>query len=161
MGILLDYLVVVWGFIMISLMAIGGFFMFRKFLKQIPKADGKSDLDWQRYYMEKTIHMWEQDEKDLLEELVSPVPELFRDVARQTIASKIGEIALKRSTNKITQELLIEGYIIGTPKRDHRFLRKKLKEKSIDVEPYEPFFKMSKDDYEDDWEQRYNSSTKK
>lgn len=161
MGIILDYLVVLWGFIMIGLMAIGGFFMFRKFLKQIPKADGKSDLDWQRYYMEKTIHMWEQDEKDLLEELVSPVPELFRDVARQTIASKIGELALKRSDKKISQETLIEGYIIGTPKRDHRFLRKKLKEKSIDVEPYEPFFQMSKDDYQEDWKQRYNNTTKK
>lgn len=156
MGIILDYLVILWGFIMIGLMAIGGFFMFRKFLKQIPKADGKSDLDWQRHYMEKTIHMWEQEEKDLLEELVSPVPEIFRDVARQTIASKIGELALNRSAEKITQELLIEGYIIGTPKRDHRFLRKKLVEKNIDVTPYEHFFQLSKDDYDKDWKQRFN-----
>lgn len=154
MGLAVDYFVIIWGFIMIGLMAIGGFFMFRKFLKQIPKADGKSDMDWQKYYMDKTVHMWEQEEKDLLEELVSPVPEIFRDVARQTIASKIGELALSRSATKITQELLIEGYIIGTPKRDHRFLRKKLKQKSIDVAPYETYFKMSRDDYAFDWKKR-------
>ncbi|HLQ98165.1 MAG TPA: DUF2621 family protein [Candidatus Dormibacteraeota bacterium] len=154
MGIITDYLIIIWGFLMLGFMAIGGFFMFRKFLKQLPKADGKSDMDWQNYYMEKTIHMWEQEEKDLLEELVSPVPELFRDVARQTIASKIGELALKQNKDKITQGLLIEGYIIGTPKRDHRFLRKKLAEKNIDVDPYEKFFSMSKDDYTEGWKER-------
>lgn len=154
MAVISDYLIVLWGFLMLGLMAIGGFFMFRKFLKQLPKADGKSDMDWQNYYMEQTIHMWEQDEKDLLEELVSPVPEIFRDVARQTIASKIGELALKKNKDKITRDLLIEGYIIGTPKRDHRFLRKKLKEKNIDVEPYEAFFSMSQDDYARGWEER-------
>lgn len=154
MSIITDYLIVLWGFLMLGFMGIGGFFMFRKFLKQLPKADGKSDIDWQNYYMEKTIHMWEQDEKDLLEELVSPVPEIFRDVARQTIASKIGELALIQNKDKITQELLIEGYIIGTPKRDHRFLRKKLAEKDIDVKPYEQFFSMSKDDYSKGWQDR-------
>lgn len=156
MSIIVDYLIVFWGVFLISIMAIGGFFMFRKFLKQLPKKDGMSEMDWQEYYLEQTIHMWEQQEKDLLEELVSPVPELFRDVARQSIASKIGELALQRNKNKITKELLIEGYIIGTPKRDHRFLRRTLKEKNIDIKPYENFFHMSKKDYAKDWEDRYN-----
>lgn len=155
MSAILDYLIVLWGFLMIGFMAIGGFFMFRKFLKQIPKADGKSDMDWQHYYVDKTQHMWEQGEKDLLEELVSPVPEIFRDVARQTIASKIGELALKKKQDRITREILIEGYIIGTPKRDHRFLRKKLKEKNIDVTPYEPFFALSKEDYAKGWQEKH------
>lgn len=155
MGILTDYLYVLWGLFLIVFMGIGGFFMFRKFLKQIPKADGKSDMDWQEYYMEKTIHMWEDEEKELLEDLVSPVPEIFRDVARQTIASKIGELALIKDKDKITQELLIEGYIIGTPKRDHRFLRRRLKERGIDVTPYEPFFEMSQADYAEDWRSRH------
>ncbi len=74
--------------------------MFRKFLKQLPKQDGKSDMDWEIYYMDKTKHMWKQEEKDFLEDLVSPVPELFRDVARHKIASKIGEIALKQNKQK-------------------------------------------------------------
>ena len=58
--------------------------------------------------------------------LVSPVPELFRDVARQKIAGKIGELALKEDAKEITEDLVIRGYIIATPKRDHKFLKKKL-----------------------------------
>ena len=59
--------------------------MFRKFLKQLPKQDGKSDLDWQNIYLDKTIHLWGDEEKALLGELVSPVPELFRQVAKEKI----------------------------------------------------------------------------
>ncbi|MBM7598450.1 hypothetical protein JOC34_000807 [Virgibacillus halotolerans] len=127
--------------------------MFRKFLKKLPKEDGKSLMDWEEHYMEKTKHMWEQEEKDLLEELVSPVPELFRDVARHKIASKIGEVALNKKYTTITQEILIEGYIIATPKRDHKFLRKKLQQKNIDVTPYEQYFELSPTDYS--WRQKY------
>src|SRR5690625_4021827 len=140
MSVIIDYLIVLWGFFMIAVMAIGGFFMFRKFLKQLPKEDGMSQMDWQEYYLDKTVHMWGPEEKDMLEDLVAPVPELFRDVAKQSIASKIGELALQKKVNKITEEILIEGYIIGTPKRDHRFLRRTLKKKNIDIEPYEKFF---------------------
>lgn len=129
--------------------------MFRKFLKQLPKEDGKSEMDWQHYYIEKTKHMWKKDELELLNELVSPVPELFRDVAKQTIASKIGELALTKNKNEITEELIIKGYIIGTPKRDHRFLRKKLKEKNIDIAPYEEYFALSKKDYAANWKTKY------
>lgn len=141
---------------MIGSMAIGGFFMFRKFLKQLPKADGKSEMDWQNYYIEQTLHMWQEDEKELLNELVSPVPSLFRDVAKQTIAGKIGELALRKNKNKISRDLVIEGYIIGTPKRDHRFLRNKLEELEIDIEPYEHLFEQSKDDYAEGWKNKYS-----
>jgi len=157
MSIFVEYSIVIWCLFMIVFMSIGGFFMFRKFLKQLPKADGNSAMDWERHYMEHTIQMWEQEEKDLLEVLVSPVPEIFRDAARQSIASKIGELALERNVDKITRELLIEGYIIGTPKRDHRFLRRKLKQENIDVTPYEKFFLMSKDDYAKDWKSNYSN----
>ncbi|OZU90222.1 hypothetical protein CIL03_03505 [Virgibacillus indicus] len=158
MSIIVDYLIILWGFLLIGLMGIGGFFMFRKFLKQMPKEDGKSDMDWENYYMEKTIHMWDEDEKHLLEELVSPVPELFRDVARHKIASKIGEVALKKDQKTITQDVLIQGYIIATPKRDHKFLRKKLKQKNIDAAPYEKFFNEAKDDYSVNWQERYEKT---
>lgn len=156
----MSYLIIFWGIFMITVMGIGGFFMFRKFLKQLPKEDGKSEMDWQNYYIEQTIHMWDQAEKDLLEELVSPVPEIFRDVARQSIAGKIGELALLKNKTEITRELLIEGYIIGTPKRDHRFLRRKLKELNIDIKPYEYLFHKSKDDYAEGWEERYQNESK-
>lgn len=135
-----EILIILWGFLLIGLMGIGGFFMFRKFLKKLPKEDGKSKMDWEDYYMDKTRHMWGKKEKALLEELVTPVPELFRDIARHKIASKIGEVALKKSRKKITEDVLIEGYIVATPKRDHKFLRKKLAEKEIDVTPYETYF---------------------
>lgn len=134
------WFIVFWSIVLVGLMAIGGYFMFRKFLKSIPKSDGKSDLDWQTYYIEQTIHLWDENSKSLLNELVSPVPELFRQTAKEKIAGKIGEIALKEKASKITNDLIIRGYIQATPKRDHKFLRKKLDEMRIDVTPYEHLF---------------------
>ncbi|WP_277673962.1 DUF2621 family protein [Piscibacillus halophilus] len=131
------YLIILWGLIMIGLLGIGGFFMFRKFLKKLPKDDGKSIIDWEEYYVEQTLHMWGEDEKKLLNELVEPVPQLFRDVAKQKIAAKIGEVALQKKKRKITLDTIIEGYILATPKRDHKFLIKRLNEKNIDFSPYE------------------------
>ncbi|MDZ5473363.1 DUF2621 domain-containing protein [Bacillus sp. 31A1R] len=129
-----------WVVVLVGMFAIGGYFMFRKFLKRMPKEDGKSILDWEEHYVKETIHLWDQEEKALLEDLVSPVPELFRDVARQKIAGKIGELALNEKRQRIDEELVIRGYILATPKRDHKFLRKKLFEKQIDVQPYEHLF---------------------
>ncbi|CAM5372089.1 hypothetical protein LSPH24S_08966 [Lysinibacillus sphaericus] len=119
------WFILFWVVVLISLMAIGGFFMFRKFLKALPKQDGKSDLDWQEFYLDKTIHLWGQPEKEFLYELVSPVPELFRQVAKEKIAGKIGELALEEKATSIDNDLIIRGYIQATPKRDHKFLRKK------------------------------------
>src|SRR5690625_198341 len=158
MGIMMDYFIIFWGFLLISLLGIGGFFMFRKFLKQLPKEDGKSEMDWQLHFIDKTKHMWKQEEIDLLNELVSPVPELFGDVAKQTIASKVSELDLTKNKDEITRDLLIEGYIIGTPKRDHRFLRKKLREKNIDIAKYEKYFSLSRSDYRDKWQTRYKKN---
>ncbi|SFA75592.1 Protein of unknown function [Lentibacillus halodurans] len=143
MSVFDDILIILWGFLLITLMGIGGFFMFRKFLKKLPKEDGNSKMDWEEYYMEKTKHMWQEEEKEILEDLVSPVPELFRDVAKQKIASKIGEVALQKKQKTITEEVLIEGYILATPKRDHKFLRKKLNQRKIDMTPYEHLFDQS------------------
>lgn len=151
-------ILVLWGFFLIGFLGIGGFFMFRKFLKKLPKEDGKSDMDWQLHYIEETKHMWHDEQLQLLNELVAPVPELFRDVAKQTIAGKIGQVALEQNANVITQDIIIQGYIIGTPKRDHRFLRKLLKEKNIDVTPFEAYFKLSKSDYKKDWKKQYKNT---
>lgn len=129
-----------WVVVLITLFSIGGFFMFRKFLKRLPKEDGKSDMDWEEYYVSKTKGFWNEDQKQLLEELVSPVPELFRDVARQKIAGKIGEVALEEKAKRINLDIIIKGYIMATPKRDHKFLRKKMSELNIDVSPYEHLF---------------------
>lgn len=132
--------ITMWTIILLGLMAIGGFFMFRKFLKRLPKEDGMSELDWQDLYIEKALPLWDDDAKQLLNELVQPVPELFRDVAKQKIAGKISELALKEKASGISEELIIRGYITATPKRDHKFLIKTLEKKQIDIKPYQHLF---------------------
>ncbi|HYK73901.1 MAG TPA: DUF2621 domain-containing protein [Pseudoneobacillus sp.] len=134
------WFILFWIFVLLFLFAIGGYFMFRKFLKKLPKEDGKSIMDWEEHYVNETRHLWKEEQKALLEDLVSPVPELFRDVARHKIAGKIGELALDEKANQISQDLVIKGYILATPKRDHKFLIKKLREKEIDVKPYKELF---------------------
>lgn len=134
------WFILFWVVVLITLMAIGGYFMFRKFLKALPKEDGKSDLDWESYYVDQTIHLWSDEQKALLNELVEPVPEIFRPVAKQKIAGQIGQLALEEKADAISQELLIRGYILATPKRDHKFLRKKMDELKIDLAPYEVYF---------------------
>lgn len=136
------WFILFWGIVLIGLFAIGGFFMFRKFLKALPKEDGKSTLDWEEHFVNESLHLWNDEAKAMLNELVTPVPELFRDVAKQKIGSKIGEIALEDDAKTIEFDHIIKGYILATPKRDHNFLRKKLKEMEIDVQPYEHFFQM-------------------
>lgn len=133
--------IVAWCVFFIVIMAIGGFFMFRKFLKSMPKEDGKSTLDWQDYYIHTALHLWDEQGKNLLNELVSPVPELFRNVAKSKIAGKISQIALDKKVEIISFDEIIQGYIEATPERDHKFLRKKLNEMNIQVENYEHFFK--------------------
>ena len=106
----------------------------------MPKKDGLSDLNWEEYYVEKTIHLWGAKEKELLNELVQPVPDLFRPVAKQKIAGRIGEILLEEKAKKMEMQHIIRGYIQATPKRDHKFLRKKMGELEIDLTPYEQYF---------------------
>ena len=134
------WFILFWIVILLGSFAIGGFFMFRKFLKKMPKVDGMSDMDWEEYYVNHTIELWSQKEKELLADLVDPVPELFRDVAKHKIAGKIGELALNEKAGKIDQDLVIRGYIMATPKRDHKYLRKKLAEKQIELTPYKHLF---------------------
>ncbi|MBD1379327.1 DUF2621 domain-containing protein [Metabacillus arenae] len=134
------WFILFWVVTMVVLLAIGGFFMFRKFLKRLPKEDGKSELDWQDYYINQTLHLWTEERKSLLNELVSPVPDLFRDVAKAKIAGKIGELALEDNATEITLDHVIKGYILATPKRDHQFLKKRLKEKNIDYSRYHTLF---------------------
>ncbi|WP_037593015.1 DUF2621 domain-containing protein [Sporosarcina sp. D27] len=134
------WFIVFWCIVLIGLFAIGGFFMFRKFLKVFPKEDGKSTLDWEEYYVDRSLHLWNKEAKGLLNELVQPVPELFRPVAKQKIAGRIGQIALDECAKTIEFDHIIRGYIVATPKRDHKFLRKKLTTMDVDMTPYEHLF---------------------
>ncbi|AQQ55050.1 DUF2621 family protein [Planococcus lenghuensis] len=134
------WFILFWTVVLITSFAIGGFFMFRKFLKKMPKQDGRSDMDWEEYYVDQTVHLWGEDDKQLLNELVQPVPDLFRPVAKQKIAGRIGQLVLAEKAKAVEHEHIIRGYILATPKRDHKFLRKKLNEMQIDAAPYEDYF---------------------
>lgn len=129
--------IAVWTFIMLGFMCIGGFFMFRKFLKVLPKQDGMSKLDWQNYWVEKSRPLWTDDSKQFLQVLVDPVPKAFRDIAKHSIAAQIGQLAVESGANQVTREHCVEGYIIATPRADHAFLIKHLKRNQIDYQPYE------------------------
>ncbi|GAA0133401.1 DUF2621 domain-containing protein [Paenibacillus sp. YSY-4.3] len=126
-----------WGFVMLGVMCIGGFFMFRKFLKVLPKADGMSKLDWQNHWVEKSRHLWTDEAKAFLDLLVQPVPTPFRDIAKHSIAAEIGKIALQEEAAEVTQDHCIKGYIVATPKRDYKFLMSFLEKSNIDYRPYQ------------------------
>lgn len=134
------WMMLFWGVLLIGSMAVGGFFMFRKFLKLLPKADGKSKLDWQNYYVEQSRHLWTEESKAFLDTLVKPVPSPFRDIAKHSIAAKIGQVALDEQATEVTTEHCLRGYIMATPKQDHRALIKFLTKNNIDYEPYKHLF---------------------
>jgi len=131
------YFMMFWAVVMVAAMGVGGFFMFRKFLKVLPNRDGKSKLDWQNYWVERSRSMWTDESKAFLNELVSPVPTPFRDIAKHSIAAKIGQVAIEKGSNTVTKEHCVEGYIIATPKRDYRSLVTFLDKKGIDYTPYQ------------------------
>lgn len=111
--------------------------MFRKFLKVLPKADGKSKLDWQNHWVEASRHLWGDEAKNFLNMLVQPVPGPFRDIAKHSIAAEIGRIALEEKASEVTREHCIKGYIQATPKRDNKFLIQFLEKNKIDYKPYQ------------------------
>lgn len=125
-------LLVFWGFVLLTFMSIGGYFMFRKFMKVLPKEDGKSKLDWQNHYVEASRHLWTDDSKTFLDQLVAPVPGPFRDIAKHSIAARIGQVALERNASEVTRDHCIEGYILATPKRDYKSLVSFLDKEKID-----------------------------
>jgi Protein of unknown function (DUF2621). len=126
------YFIIFWVVVMIGFMSFGGFMMFRKFLKVLPKRDGKSKLDWQNYWVDRSRGMWSEDSKSFLEELVSPVPSAFRDIARHSIAARIAQVAIEKGDTEVSRDHCIEGYIRATPKRDYRSLISFLNKRGID-----------------------------
>lgn len=135
-----SWFIILWIIFLITMFSIGGYFMFRKFLKQIPKEDGMSILDWEDYYIQETKIYWNTELRDFLEKLIMPVPELFRDVARNKILGKIGELLLTENKTTLSLDYLIRGYILATPKRDHKFLKKTLQQEQIDIASYQIYF---------------------
>lgn len=133
---LFQWTLIIWGFALLAFMSVGGFFMFRKFMKVLPKNDGMSKLDWQNHYVEASRHLWTEESKAFLDKLVQPVPSPFRDIARHSIAAKIGQVALESGANEVTREHCIEGYILATPRRDYKALVTFLEKQNIDYSPF-------------------------
>ncbi|AIQ51087.1 DUF2621 family protein [Paenibacillus sp. FSL R7-0331] len=130
-----------WTFLLLGCMCIGGYFMFRKFLKVLPKADGRSKLDWQNYWVERSRPLWSDEMKAFLDQLVQPVPGPFRDIAKHSIAAEIGKIAVESEAPAVTREHCIKGYIMATPRRDNKFLISFLEKNGIDYSPYRHLIK--------------------
>jgi len=130
------WFILFWVFVLLFFMSVGGYFMFRKFLKVLPKEDGKSKLDWQNYYVDHSRHLWTDDSKQLLDQLVSPVPGPFRDIAKHSIAAKIGQLALEEGAPKVSRDHCIKGYILATPRRDYKSLTSFLDKQQIDYSAY-------------------------
>jgi hypothetical protein len=138
------WFLVFWAFVLLAFMSIGGFFMFRKFMKVLPMADGKSKLDWQNQYVDASRHLWTDDAKSFLETLVSPVPGPFRDIARHSIAAKIGQVALENTAAEVTRTHCIHGYILATPPRDYPSLITFLTQHQIDYSPFSHLLQPNK-----------------
>ncbi|SDN32169.1 Protein of unknown function [Paenibacillus sp. yr247] len=130
------WFIIFWVCILLFFMTVGGYFMFRKFLKVLPKEDGKSKLDWQNHYVDSSRHLWTEDSKAFLDQLVSPVPTAFRDIAKHSIAARIGQVALEAEAGEVTRDHCIEGYILATPPRDYKSLRSFLEKQEIDYSAY-------------------------
>lgn len=130
------WFIIFWVCVLLLFMSIGGYFMFRKFLKVLPKEDGKSKLDWQNHYVDSSRHLWTEDSKAFLDQLVSPVPTAFRDIAKHSIAARIGQVALESKAEEVTREHCIEGYILATPRRDYKSLTSFLEKQQIDYSAF-------------------------
>ncbi|TVY09759.1 DUF2621 domain-containing protein [Paenibacillus cremeus] len=130
------WFIIFWVFVLLFMMSVGGYFMFRKFFKVLPREDGKSTLDWQNHYVESSRHLWNDEAKAFLDMLVEPVPTPFRDIAKHSIAARIGQVALEDKATAVTQDHCIRGYILATPKRDYKSLTSYLDKKQIDYTAY-------------------------
>lgn len=126
------WFIIFWVCVLLLFMSIGGYFMFRKFLKVLPKEDGKSKLDWQNHYVDSSRHLWTEDSKTFLDQLVAPVPTAFRDIAKHSIAARIGQVALEAHASEVTRDHCIQGYILATPRRDYKSLTSFLEKQQID-----------------------------
>lgn len=86
------WFILLWVIILISLFAIGGFFMFRKFLKRMPKEDGRSDMDTS---MDDFIHASKETNN------IVGIPEAYGGGGDSSIPTALGVIYGLKATNKV------------------------------------------------------------
>ncbi|NMD69276.1 DUF2621 family protein [Bacillus sp. DNRA2] len=76
---------------------------------------------------------WNQDAKDLLEELVSPIPVFVRPMAKKKIENTI---LAGVSGSIVTKDDVVKGYLAGSPGDMQERAVKLLKAKGVDLTPY-------------------------
>lgn len=76
---------------------------------------------------------WNQDAKDLLEELVSPIPVFVRPMAKKKIENTI---LAGVSGSVVTKDDVVKGYLAGSPGDMQERAVKILKAKGVDLTPY-------------------------
>jgi hypothetical protein len=83
---------------------------------------------------------WNQEAKDLLEELVKPIPVFVRPMVKKKIEAIILDEA---EGDQVTKDDVIKGYILSSPGDMQERAVKILKAKGIDLAPFENLLKQA------------------
>ena len=81
---------------------------------------------------------WNQEAKDLLEELVKPIPVFVRPMVKKKIESIIMDGTVG---DQVTKDDVVKGYILSSPGDMQERAVKILKAKGIDLAPFETLLK--------------------
>ncbi|WP_018131224.1 DUF2621 family protein [Effusibacillus pohliae] len=79
--------------------------------------------------------------KQLLEELLAPIPFFVRPMAKKMIDKKIREVAAGQGHTQIEEDDVIRGYILAGEQKDQKRIKDFLVKKGIDLTPYQDLFK--------------------
>jgi hypothetical protein len=77
-----------------------------------------------------------KEAKDLLEELLAPIPVFVRPMARKAIEKKIVEVAEENGHQQVEPSDVLRGYIIAGSGKDKERLKEFLTRKGVDLTPY-------------------------
>lgn len=81
---------------------------------------------------------YQEDAKQLLEELTAPIPVFVRPMVKKGIESKIKDV---QTGEEVTQDDVIKGFLMSSPGNMRARAIALLKSKKIDLTPYEEYLK--------------------
>lgn len=79
--------------------------------------------------------------KELLEQLLSPIPFLVRPMAKKMIDKKIREVASEKGHSQVEEDDVVRGYILAGENKDQEKIKDFLSKKGIDLSLYQELFK--------------------
>ncbi|RXT06298.1 DUF2621 family protein [Ammoniphilus sp. CFH 90114] len=83
---------------------------------------------------------WQEDAKELLDELLKPIPVFVRPMAKKGIEKKI----LEAAEGQVTKDAVIQGYLVASPGDMQERAIKLLQAKGIDLTPYKELLEKLK-----------------